>query len=359
MGMYKKVLIKIGTNVITNDDGFLNIDIMKDIVSQVVSLRKKAVHVVLVSSGAMGAGRSLITLRRTKQEVILRQTLAAVGQVSLMSRYADLFKTYGFMIAQVLATKEDFRDRKHYLNMKQCIDGLLDEHIIPILNENDVVAVEELMFTDNDELAGLVAAMIGADSLIILSNVDGVYDRDPRAEGATLLHQLEPDGIDTIQCAGASKSKFGRGGISTKLSIAKKCARAGIATHIINGRTSGSILKVFASLPVGTTIIAKKKKMPAVKKWIAHSTGNEKGIVHLNECAESALRAKDKANSLLSVGITRVDGDFERGDIIKIKNYKAKEIGIGRAEYSAETARKYIGQKGKRPLIHYDYLVLW
>lgn len=356
--MYKKVVIKIGTNVITQDDGFLNTKIMKHIVDQVSALVKKDIQVVVVSSGAMGAGRGLIKLKQTKQEVITRQALAAVGQISLMGSYADLFKKNNIIIAQVLATKEDFRDRKHYLNMKQCILGLMDENIIPILNENDVVAVEELMFTDNDELAGLVASMIGADALIILSNIDGVYDKDPREHDAKVISEIDPEELDITQFAGNVKSKFGRGGMATKLSIAKKVAQAGIVTRIVNGTASDSITKVFAGKSVGTTIVAKKKKMPAIKKWIAHSSGHEKGIVHLNECAEPILRTKDKAISLLPVGITRIEGEFEKGDIVMIKNIQGKKIGIGKAEYNSDLARARAGKKGERALVHYDYLVL-
>lgn len=355
---YKKVVIKIGTNVITKDDGFLNISVMKNIVDQIATLTKKGIQIVVVTSGAMGAGRGLIKLKNTKQEVITRQALAAVGQVSLMATYAELFKKYSRNIAQVLATKEDFRDRKHYLNMKQCIDGLLNESIVPILNENDVVAVEELMFTDNDELAGLVASMIGAEALIILSNIDGVYDKDPRERDAHVVFEIDPEEIDVTQFAGKTKSTFGRGGMSTKLSIAKKCAETGINAHIVNGTKSGSITDIFERKKVGTTIVAKKKKMPAVKKWIAHSVGHEKGVVHVNDCAEPVLRTKDKAISLLPVGITKVEGKFEKGDIIKIKNHVGKVIGIGKAEYNSELAKARAGKKGERALVHYDYLVL-
>lgn len=356
--MYKKVIIKIGTNVITKDDGFLNTIVMRDIVKQIAELAQKNVEIVVVTSGAMGAGRGLIQLKHTKNLVTKRQALAAVGQISLMGTYAALFKKHDMNIAQVLATKEDFRDRRHYLNMKQCVSGLLEEKIVPVLNENDVVAVEEIMFTDNDELAGLVASMIGADALIILSSIDGVYDKDPREKDARILKTVDPEEMDIAQFATSAKSSFGRGGMSTKLSIAKKCAALGITTHILNGTKKNSIIDLFNKKEIGTTVISKKKKTTAVKKWIAHSTGNEKGIAHLNAQAEAVLRSKGKAVSLLPIGIARIEGEFEKGDIVKIKNAQGKEIGMGKAQYDSITARKSVGKKGAKALIHYDYLVL-
>ncbi len=356
--MYKKIVIKIGTNVITKDNGLLDIQRMKHIVAQIAQLKKDGVEVSMVSSGAMGAGRALVKLKNTKNEVAVRQTLAAVGQIPLMNTYVELFQEYNIAVAQVLATKDDFRDRHHYLNMKQCFDALSGEDVIPILNENDVVAVEEIMFTDNDELAGLVAAMRDVDALLILTGVDGVYDGDPNSEDATLLSEIDPDVIDATQFATNKTSSLGRGGMATKCGIAQKCASIGIATHIINGKKDNTIADLLSGKDVGTTILAKEKKMSAVKKWIAHSQGYEKGAIHVNDCAEDILLDESKATSILPVGIIKIEGQFEEGDIIKIKNEKGKPIGLGKAEYDSTVALERIGKKGEKVLVHYDYLVL-
>ncbi len=356
--MFKKVVIKIGTNVITQDDGFLDKKAIKQIVDQVAKLKKKGTSVVLVSSGAMGAGRSLIKLKNNKNEVVKRQALAAVGQIELLNTYKELLAKHDLVPAQVLASKEDFRDRHHYLNMKQCLEGLLSENTIPILNENDVVSVSELMFTDNDELAGLVAAMLDADKLILLTSTDGVYDRDPEEAGAKLVSEIDPKKDQFKNFTSSKKSLFGRGGMSTKCKVAEKCSGIGIVTHIVNGKSKDIILQVLDGKKVGTKFLTQKRKLSPVKKWIAHSEGYEKGVLHLNECAEPFLRSKDRAISLLPVGVVKIEGHFEKGDIVKIKNPKGKVIGLGKVEYGSAVAKTKLLKKGQKAIIHYDYLVL-
>mgnify|MGYP001573295744 CR=1 FL=1 len=171
---YKKIILKIGTNVITQDDGTLDISVMKSIADQIAELKKEKTEVVIVSSGAMGAGRKLCALPKATSDIAKRQILAAIGQPALMHEYLQLFSPYHLVCAQVLATKEDFRDRGHYLNMRHCFEALLKENMVPIVNENDVTSVDELMFTDNDELAGLIASMLQAEALLILTTVEGV-----------------------------------------------------------------------------------------------------------------------------------------------------------------------------------------
>ena len=198
---------------------------------------------LLISSGAVAAGRSLYQFQKKADTVVQRQVLASIGQVKLISLYKDIFDKQKMLCSQVLVTKEDFKSRTHYLNMQNCLSALLSNHIVPIINENDVVSVTELMFTDNDELAGLVSAMMNADILIILTNVDGIYDGDPDLPGTTLLTTYDPKKINLQQIATGKKSGFGRGGILTKCQTSEKIASMGIPVHIANGRTENIVLK--------------------------------------------------------------------------------------------------------------------
>src|ERR1700748_694576 len=188
---YHRIIIKIGSNVFTQKDGLPDLKRIHHLVEQIAQIKKRGREVILVSSGAVASGRSLITVAEKHDAVAARQLLASIGQVKLINTYAQLFERFKILCSQVLVTKEDFRDRMHYLNMKNCLEILLQHGVIPVVNENDVVSVTELMFTDNDELAGLIASMLNAQALIILSNVDGLYDGNPKLPGAKLIEQIE------------------------------------------------------------------------------------------------------------------------------------------------------------------------
>ncbi len=378
--MYHKLIIKIGTSVLTGADGLLDARRMENLVSQICALLEAGVEVVVVSSGAMGAGRGKIKKLKTDDAVHRRQVLAAVGQVELMSVYARLLERKA-LCAQVLATKEDFKDKTHHANMKNCFEALLSEGVLPIVNENDAVSVQELMFTDNDELAGLIAAMLGADALIILTNVDGLYDGDPKQARAELIREVKAGSgvtpvipVKTGICRGkvadsrfrgndsiGEKSSFGRGGIKTKCATARKLSALGITTHIANGQTDGVLIDlVMENKRLGTKFLpARTSKASSAKRKLGFARGQERGVVFVNACAEEALLASNKANSLLPVGITKVEGEFFKGDLIKIKNEDGEEIGIGAAEYDSGAARRSIGKKGQRELIHYNNLFLY
>lgn len=348
----KKVVIKVGTNVLTQEDGLLDDGILKQLVEQICALQKKGIKTVLVSSGAVGAGRPKLQLHKQATKITRRQVLAAIGQIELLNKYKKLFEENGILCAQVLATKDDFRDRKHYLNMKNCFEGLLEHNVVPIVNENDVVSVDELMFTDNDELAGLLSSMINADMLLLLSSVDGVMDQTCK------IVISEVDGIGKIkQCILPTKSKFGRGGMMTKAKIAQKMAEMGITTFVANGKTKDIILDILAGKKIGTKFIANEaSKASSLKRWVATSEGHEKGTITIDAGAEKIL--KEKISSLLPIGITKIEGTFNKGDLVKIQNKKGDTLGIGMASYSSKTARGYCGKKGKKPLVHYDYLFL-
>lgn len=354
---YRKIVVKIGTNVITGENGLLDINVIENIVFQIAELKKQKIEVIVVSSGAMGAGRSLIKLSEKSNDVVRRQILASVGQPRLIHTYSELFSGYGYFCAQILATKEDFRDRIHYLNMRNCFFALLQDNIIPIVNENDVVSVTELMFTDNDELAGLIASMMNVDALVILTNVDGIFDGNPADKSSRLISVINPDESSFRSYISPEKSQFGRGGMITKCGIAHKMSLVGITTHIVNGKTKNILLDINSQKNYGTKFLP-KKDTSNVKKWIAHSEGFEKGTIYINEGAQAALLLKDKAVSLLPVGIINIEGDFEKGDIVKICNQKKQQVGLGLAQYSSQRAKQIAGQKGHKPLIHYDYLFL-
>lgn len=251
----KRIVVKVGTNVLTKSDGTLDKLIFRQLAVQLVKAIDLGYQPVLVSSGAVGAGRSIIGEINIQDEAIRRQVLSSVGQPSLMKRYYELFSEYDIVCAQVLATKEDFTEGDHYQNMVNCFEGLLSQHILPIVNENDVVSLTELMFTDNDELAGLTAHMIRAQKLIILSNVDGLFTGDPTNPDSKLISAipLEEQTEQTFTASG--KSTFGRGGITTKYSIATQAAHRGIEAVIANGKRDHILLDILEGKPVGTRFL--------------------------------------------------------------------------------------------------------
>lgn len=252
MSNYKRIIIKVGTKVLSREDGSLDVELLASIVGQIVALRARGIQVVLVTSGAVGAGRTLVSPPATTTEVVRKQIFAAIGQIKLMNIYAELFGAHQYLCAQVLATKEDFRDEVHYLNMKNCFEGLLLDNVVPIVNENDVVATSELMFTDNDELAGLVAQQLAADLMIILTSSEGVVDD----QGATIARV---DMADYDRVAGyitPTHSTGGRGGMTSKFAVARQLAEQGIGVRIVNGKRDNALLAVVDGESIGTEFVA-------------------------------------------------------------------------------------------------------
>jgi glutamate 5-kinase len=353
----KTVVIKIGSNVLTQKDGSPDKGRMAALVEQMVFLREQGYKVVLVSSGAVAFGRQSVQFTGKTDPVIQKQILAAVGQVELIQSYKELFSIKGLQVAQLMVTKEDFRDRQHYLNMKNCLTGLVKKGIMPVINENDTVAVTELMFTDNDELAGLVAAMIDADVLLLLSNVDGIYKGHPDDPEAELIEYVGQKMPSISSYVAPTKSSFGRGGMLTKMTMAKKSADLGIEVIIANGKKD-NVLVDYYNGTLKCTYFEPGKSKHNHKKWIAHSDNYSKGEVVINEGAEKALTS-GQIVSLLPIGITEIRGEFEKGEIVRIVNDKGQKIGLGRAEFSAKTAAEKTGLSHQKPMIHYDYLYLF
>jgi glutamate 5-kinase len=350
---YQRIVVKIGSNVLTQANGLPDERRISHLVDQIVTLKKRGIAVVVVSSGAVASGRSLISISEKHDAVAARQLLASIGQIKLINTYLSLFEKQQLLCSQVLVTKEDFRDRKHYLNIKNCLSILLKHNVIPIVNENDVVSVTELMFTDNDELAGLVASMLNADALIILSNVDGVFNGDPKSPESSVIEEIKrnQEGIDAF--ISTAKSGSGRGGMVTKLGMAQKVAKLGIPVHIANGTRDHILTDVIDQKAVHTFFVP-EKNTSGKKKWIAHSEHSATGTVQLNEGARTAL-VSGQARSLLPIGIVAVLAPFQKGDIIRLVDEQHILIGLGIAEYGADKAKERIGEKGQKPLVHYNY----
>ena len=356
---FNRIAVKIGSNVLTRQDGTLDITRMSALVDQVAKLHRKGVEVVLISSGAVASGRSEIKASKKLDPVSARQLYSAVGQAKLINRYYELFREHGMTCGQVLTTKENFGSRTHYLNQKHCMEVMLENKVIPIVNENDTISVTELMFTDNDELSGLIATMMGMDALIILSNIDGIYNGNPSDPSSTVIREIDGSKEDLSEYVQTSKSSFGRGGMLTKCSIAQKVADEGIEVIIANGKRDDVLtdLVLRPGSRVCTRFAPREGNVSSVKKWVAHSTGFTKGKVYLNAKAVEAV-CGDRAVSILPVGVTHVEGDFEKGDLVRIMSPEGQNLGVGRVAYSCEEAARVIGQHDCKPLVHYDYLYL-
>ena len=357
MYRFKRIVVKIGSNVLTQADGTLDLNRIEAIVTDIAQMHKAGIEIILVSSGAVASGRSELKVDKKLDSVSSRQLFSAVGQAKLINHYYDLFQKHGLHCGQVLTTKESFGTRRHYLTQKDCISVMLENGVIPIVNENDTISVTELMFTDNDELSGLLATMMRAEALIILSNIDGIYNGNPSDPASEVIREITPEGNFTKYIQ-TGKSSFGRGGMLTKYNIARKVAGEGINVIIANGKRDGilpHLIEKDCTIP-HTTFMANQKKASGVKKWIAHSESFAKGYVVLNEGATEALVSI--ASSVLLVGITEVGGEFAKVDIVKILSPEKEELGVGIAQYDSDKARESIGKKGQRAFIHYDYLYL-
>jgi glutamate 5-kinase len=355
---FGRITIKVGSNVITRSDGSLNDERILRIVEDVAVLYKQGVEVILITSGAVAAGRGGLIPSKKTNIIEARQIWAAIGQVKLMSSYQFLFGKYGIQAGQLLAAKESFRDRHHYLNMKNCISAMLENKVLPIVNENDSISINELMFTDNDELSGLISSMMDCQSLIILSNVDGIYTGDPGLPDTLLIKEIGKDSENPEKYISSVKSGFGRGGMFTKYSVAKKLAAHGTDVFIANGTRDAIVSDIIRGRDIPYThFIAETKKETSVKKWLSHSDTFAVGSVIVNNGARDALLT-DKAASLLMIGVTSVRGVFKNGDIVKIIDEEGNNIGLGKCQFDSKKAEQNVGKKVNKPFIHYDYMVI-
>ena len=355
---FTKIAVKIGSNVLTRKDGTLDVTRMSALVDQIAELRKAGIEIILISSGAVASGRSEIKASKKLDSVDQRQLFSAVGQAKLINRYYELFRDHGTPVGQVLTTKENFGTRRHYLNQRNCMMVMLENGVIPIVNENDTISVTELMFTDNDELSGMIASMMDMQALIILSNIDGIYNGSPSDANTKVIREVE-HGKDLSDYIQTEKSGFGRGGMLTKTNIARKVADEGITVIIANGKRDNILVDLLKhpETTVCTRFIPSNEEVSSVKKWIAHSEGFAKGELHINEQATKVLKGK-KAVSILPVGVRHIEGEFEKDDMFRIMDFKGKQIGVGKVGFDSAEAKKMLGKHGLKPFVHYDYLYL-
>lgn len=355
---FSRIAVKVGSNVLTRSDGTLDVTRMSALVDQIAELHKAGVEIILVSSGAVASGRSEVHPAKKLDSVDQRQLFSAVGQAKLINRYYELFREHGIAVGQVLTMKENFATRRHYLNQKNCMTVMLENSVIPIVNENDTISVSELMFTDNDELSGLIASMMDAQALIILSNINGIYNGSPADPTSEVIREIG-QGKDLSSYIQASKSSFGRGGMLTKTNIARKVADEGITVIIANGKRDNILVDLIQHPKdtLCTRFIPSAEPVSSIKKWIAHSEGFAKGELHINQCATEVLNS-DKAISILPVGITAIEGEFEKDDIVRIIDFEGNPIGVGKANCDSAQAREAMGKHGKKPVVHYDYLYI-
>jgi glutamate 5-kinase len=361
-----RIVVKIGSSLLVDaETGRLNRPWLESLVDEVVRLRERGQQVLIVSSGAIALGRRYLGLTAEQRRLEDHQAAAAAGQVLLAHAYQDLLDERDVRIAQVLLTPEDTENRRRYLNARSTLETLLRLGAVPVINENDTVATQEIRYGDNDRLGARVAEMVSADCLILLSDVDGLYDSDPvNNADAQLIPEVHEITSRLESLAGESVTQFGSGGMVTKLAAAKICMAAGCATVIAGGHRMYPVQAIEAGEPC-TWFIPRKSPRAARKQWIAGSL-IPRGRLIIDAGAERALR---KGGSLLPVGIVSVEGDFQRGDAIAVHAGDGRDIARGLAAYSSGDARKIqgrrsediedlLGYSGRDEMIHRDNLAL-
>jgi glutamate 5-kinase len=339
----KRLVVKIGSNILAYGEEGLDTERISSIARDIAELHNTGYDIVLVSSGAIAAGMKKLALKEKPKDIKFKQAAAAIGQSSLMWAYERSFGDYGKKVAQVLLTRDDFSDRKKYINSKNTLLTLLSYKIIPIINENDTVATDEIRFGDNDYLASLVAGIIEAERLIILSDVDGFYTEDPKHNAnATIIEYVDEITPELELKAGGAGSRVGTGGMYSKLLAAKRAVSHGIIVHIISGRKNGLLTSLLRGEHCGTMFKPKKEKLSSRKGWIAYGC-RSKGSLVIDEGAVKALIQNGK--SLLPSGIISVEGNFEIGDAVYCLDLKRNRIAKGLTNYSSSEIEKIKGKK--------------
>jgi glutamate 5-kinase len=361
----RRWVVKVGSALLTNDGRGLDPEVIRGLVSQLAALRAEGREVVLVSSGSIAAGLVRMNLSSRPHEVHLLQAAAAVGQSALVQAYEAHFAPHGIMTAQILLSHADVRARDRYLNARGTLATLIGMGILPIVNENDTVVTDEIRLGDNDTLAALVANLVDADALLILTDQAGLMDRDPRQHAeAELIVSADVDD-PTLDAVAGGSGALGRGGMATKLSAARLAARSGAATIIANGRQADVITQVATGRPLGTLLHTARRPQSARKQWLA-SLLHAKGQLVLDEGAVSGVL--ERGRSLLPIGVTAVTGDFQRGDLVSCVGPDGRERARGLCNYSSAEAaalagkssadiEALLGYRGEAELIHRDNLV--
>ena len=362
----KIVVVKVGTNVLSRDDETLDIERIEALAEQIYRLRESGRKVVLVSSGAIGCGLSLLKLKKRPDDLSHLQAAASIGQANLIRLYDDCLRKHGFHAAQLLLTANDFKQRGRYLNVRNTLLTLFEYGALPIVNENDTVSVEEIRFGDNDRLAALVANLLQAPLLVILSVIDGLYDGDPAKPESKVIRLVEKWDESLLGLATDTKSSRGTGGMQTKLDAARIATACGGNVIIANGKQTRVLDEILDGKEVGTLFLAQGVEVPAWKRWIGYNVP-PRGRFVLDAGARQAIEKQGK--SLLAIGIKSVQGEFEKGQIVSLINEMGEEFARGLTNYNSAEVAKIAGKRsdgiaeilGKVPyaeVIHRDNLVV-
>jgi len=361
----RRIVVKVGTSTLTYSNGHLNLQRIEQLVREIADLHNRGMEVLLVSSGAIGVGANRMGMKKIPRTLPEKQALAAIGQGALMQLYEKLFLEYSKIVAQVLLSREDMNERIRYLNATNALLAMLKMNVIPVINENDTVAVEEIKFGDNDTLSATVAGLVDADLLIILSDVDGLYSTDPREDDeAVLISQVEEITPEMEQSSLNRGSSFSSGGMYTKLQAAKMCMASGVSMVIANSEEKSIMRRIAAGEELGTIFIPCEKKMHARDKWIAFGKVVQ-GKIAVDGGANTALLKRGK--SLLPSGIIEVEGEFERGAVVAVINGDSDEIARGIVNYNSleislikgkktSEIEKILGEKDYDEVIHRNNL---
>ncbi len=368
----KRVVIKVGSSLLTDEKGNLNYDFIRRLCSNLSDLKRQGYELILVTSGAIIAGLGILkkvgVLKKLAQDLREKQAAAAIGQVQLMHIYEQEFARRGVLVAQVLMTREDFEERSRYLNARNTLLTLFNLGVVPVINENDTVAVEEIQVGDNDTLSAIVASKVEADYLIILTDVDGLYTDNPiKNKNAKLIPEIKEITSEIEMLAAKNPAgERGTGGMLTKIEAAKIATCSGVTLIVANGRKENVVNRILQAENIGTKFLPQEQMLKARARWIAFGM-KSKGKIYIDSGAAKALIEKGK--SLLSSGIISVEGNFEHGDMISIYGLDGKEIARGLTYYSADEIEKIKGKKSQEiekilkrkdydEVIHRDNLVL-
>jgi glutamate 5-kinase len=363
----RRIVVKVGSSLVTNEGRGVDAEAVGNWCAQMAALAAQGLEPVIVSSGAIAEGMKRLGWSVRPKEIHELQAAAAVGQMGLAQIYETKLREHGMRSAQVLLTHADLADRERYLNARSTLLTLLSHHVIPVINENDTVVTDEIKFGDNDTLGALVANLVDADVLVILTDQRGLFSADPRKDAAARFIDSARAGDSALEgMAGGAGSSLGRGGMLTKVLAAKRAAGSGASTVIAYGREPDVLLRLAAGESIGTALIASTPKLAARKQWMANQL-QLRGAVRVD--AGAARKVRDEGKSLLPIGITEVQGEFHRGDVIAVHDAEGVELARGLANYGSSEARliarrpsvdfeRLLGFTAEPEMIHRDNMVL-
>ncbi|MFU0824503.1 glutamate 5-kinase [Clostridium sp.] len=364
----KRIVVKVGTSTLTYPTGLLNINRIENLVRQLSDIHNRGIEVILVSSGAIGAGIGKLGLKSKPKTIPEKQAAAAVGQGILLHMYEKLFSEYGKIAAQILLTREDISDRVRFLNASNTFYALLEQGVIPIVNENDAIVVDEIKFGDNDTLSATVSSLVNADLLVLLTDIDGLYDSNPKVNpNAKFISYVDEITDEIVSAADGAGSSLGTGGMITKINAGKIATSSGCSMVIVNGDAPNVLSDILDGKDIGTFFQGQKHPLQAKKHWMAFGT-KPSGSVIVDDGAEKALINNHK--SLLPKGIIAVEGNFSEGDVISILNSEKKDIGHGISNYNSFdidlikgldscVIEEKLGHKNYDEVIHANNLVIF